>query len=144
MSRSCSRGFTLVEMAVSILVLGLLFAFSIPAYQNISASYQLKGATENVAAQLRLAREKAIATGMEQPMHFTANYLNSDYHIHYPTGFIPAKWKLPRGITLYSVSVHPTMYKDGRASGSGLIVLQDARGLKDTISVQMSGLVLTK
>ena len=144
MSRSRARGFTLVEMAVAILVLGLLFAFSIPAYQNVSSSYQLKGATENIAAQLRLAREKAIATGMDQPMHFTPNWMGSDYHIHYPSGFVPAKWKLPRGITLYSVSWHPTMLRDGRADQSSLIVLKDTRGIRDTVSVQMSGLVLTK
>jgi prepilin-type N-terminal cleavage/methylation domain-containing protein len=138
------RGFTLVEMAVTILVLGLLLGFSIPAFNSISASYQLKGATENIAAQLRLAREKAIATGMDQPMHFTPNYLDSDYHIHYSTGHIPAKWKLPKGITFYSVSVHPTMRRDGRADYSGMVVLQDRRGNRDTVSVQVSGLVLTK
>jgi hypothetical protein len=131
-------------MAVVILLLGLMFAFSIPAFQNISTSYQLKGATENIAAQLRLAREKAIATGMPQPMHFTPNYLNSDYHIHYPTGFIPAKWKLPRGVTFYSIGVNPTLKSDGRSDFSGSIILQDARGNRDTVSIQMSGLVLTK
>lgn len=144
MSRSCSRGFSLVEMAVVILLLGLMFAFSIPAFQNISTSYQLKGATENIAAQLRLAREKAIATGMPQPMHFTPNYLNSDYHIHYPTGFVPAKWKLPRGVTFYSIGVNPTLKSDGRSDFSGSIILQDTRGNRDTVSIQMSGLVLTK
>lgn len=144
MSRSCSRGFSLVEMAVVILLLGLMFAFSIPAFQNISTSYQLKGATENIAAQLRLAREKAIATGMPQPMHFTPNYLNSDYHIHYPTGFVPAKWKLPRGVTFYSIGVNPTLTSDGRSDFSGSIILQDTRGNRDTVSIQMSGLVLTK
>ncbi|MEK7329511.1 MAG: prepilin-type N-terminal cleavage/methylation domain-containing protein [Candidatus Eisenbacteria bacterium] len=144
MNRPSTRGFTLVEMAVTILVLGLLFAFSIPAYQNVSASYQLKGATENVAAQLRLAREKAIATGMDQPMHFTYNYLDSDYHIHYASGFVPAKWKLPQGITYYSVTVNPTMLRDGRTSASGNIILRDTRGNRDTVSVQMSGLILTK
>ncbi len=144
MSRSNMRGFTLVEMAVAILVLGLLFAFSIPAFQNVSSSYQLKGATENLAAQLRLAREKAIATGMDQPMHFTPNWMDSDYHIHYASGFVPAKWKLPLGITYYSIGVNPTMFRDGRASGSGIIILRDRRGFRDTVSVQMSGLVLTK
>lgn len=148
MNRPSTRGFTLVELAVTILVLGLLFAFSIPAYQNVSASYQLKGATENVAAQLRLAREKAIATGMDQPMHFTYNYLDSDYHIHYASGFVPAKWKLPRGITYYSVTFTPistpTMLRDGRTNASGNIILRDTRGNRDTVSVQMSGLILTK
>jgi prepilin-type N-terminal cleavage/methylation domain-containing protein len=144
MSRSHARGFSLVEMAIVILVMGLVFAFSVPAYQRVSNSYQLKGATENIAAELRLAREKAIATGMDQPMHFTPNYLNSDYHIHYPSGFIPAKWKLPRGVTYYSIGVSPTLTRDGRASTSGMIILQDTRGNRDTVSIQMSGLVLTK
>jgi prepilin-type N-terminal cleavage/methylation domain-containing protein len=145
-----TRGFTLVEMAVTILVLGLLFAFSIPAYQNVSASYKLKGATESVAAQLRMAREKAIATGMDQPMHFVYGWVDpidgvvSDYHIHYASGFSPAKWRLPRGITYFSVGVNPTMNRDGRASASGNIILRDTRGYRDTVSVQMSGLVLTK
>lgn len=143
-------GFTLVEMAVTILVLGMLFAFSIPAFQRINASYQLKGATENIAAQLRLAREKAIAQQMGQPMHFTPNYLNSDYHIHYASGFIPAKWKLPLGVTFYSVGLSPVMQLDGRVTdplgnpASGIIVLQDRRGNRDTVSVLASGLVLTK
>ncbi|HKQ58550.1 MAG TPA: prepilin-type N-terminal cleavage/methylation domain-containing protein [Candidatus Eisenbacteria bacterium] len=150
MSRSHDRGFSLVEMAIVILVMGLVFAFSVPAYQNISNSYQLKGATENIAAELRLAREKAIATGMDQPMHFTPNYLNSDYHIHYQSGFIPAKWKLPRGVTFYSIGVTPVMCRDGRSKdalgnpASGVVILQDTRGNRDTVSVLASGMVLTK
>jgi prepilin-type N-terminal cleavage/methylation domain-containing protein len=144
MNRRDTLGFTLVEMAVAILVLGLLFAFSIPAYQGVSASYQLRGATENIAAQLRMAREKAIAIGVDQPMHFTYNYMDSDYHIHYASGVVPAKWKLPKGITYYSVTVNPTMQRDGRMNASGNVILQDTRGNRDTVSVQMSGLILTK
>lgn len=138
------RGFTLVEMAVTILIFGLLLAFGIPAFQNVSGSLQLKGATENLAAQLRIARAKAMATGMDQPMHFVANFQNSDYHIHYPSGHVPAKWKLPRGITYYAIYVNPTMQRDGRSLGSGLVVLQDTRGNLDTVSVLTSGMVLTK
>jgi prepilin-type N-terminal cleavage/methylation domain-containing protein len=143
---SASAGFTLVEMAVTILLVGLLFALSVPTVQSLSSSYTLKGNTENIAAQLRLAREKAIATGVDQPMHFTFNYIDSDYHIHYPTG-LGAKWKLSKGLTYYwgagTMSAY-TMTRDGRSSASGMIILQDARGTRDTVSVQLSGLVLTK
>jgi Tfp pilus assembly protein FimT len=65
MHASSLRGSTLVELAITILVLGPLFALSIPAFQSVSSSDQLKGATENVAAQRRLAREKAIAAGVQ-------------------------------------------------------------------------------
>src|SRR6185295_15686114 len=122
-----SRGFTLVEMAITFLVLGLLLAFSIPAFQNISDSYRLQGATENIAAQLRLAREKAISTGQDQEMHFTLNYPTGtpyDYHIHNGT-VVGACWALPKGITYYSAGITPRMLKDGRCNASGLVVLQD-------------------
>ena len=145
-----ARGFTLVELAAALLVLGLLFAFSVPAFQSVSASYQLKGATQNIAGQLRLAREKAIATGTDQPMHFTYNWAGCsgcDYHVHYPSG-VAATWNLPSGVSYYSVAfggfAGPTMTKDGRASVSGDIILQNQRGARDTVSVQMSGLVLTR
>jgi prepilin-type N-terminal cleavage/methylation domain-containing protein len=143
MNRFDTRGFTLIELAITVLVLGLVFTFSIPAYHSISASYQLHGATENIAAQLRLAREKAISTGADQPMHFTPSFLGSDYHIHYASG-VGAMWKLPNGISYYAVTVNPTMHPDGRSSGSGIVVLQDTRGKKDTVSVMTSGLVLVK
>lgn len=145
MSRSRTSGFTLVEMAVVILIFGMLFAFSIPAYQSINRSYQLKGATENLAAQLRMARSKAMATGVDQPMHFSPNNpVNSDYHIHLASGVIPAKWKFPRGITYYSIGLNPTMKSDGRSDQSGLVILQDTKGNRDTVSVLTSGLVLVK
>ena len=147
MSRTRTSGFSLVEMAITILVLGMLFAFSIPAFQGITASNNLKGATENLAAQLRLSREKAMSIQMEQPMHLNPNGLNTDYHIHYPSGFIPAtsRWTLPRGITFYSYSDNwATMLKDGRIDGSGMVILRDERGNRDTVSYLSSGLVLTK
>jgi hypothetical protein len=85
-----------------------------------------------------------MATGMDQPMHYTPNFQDSDYHIHYGSGFVPAKWKLPRGITFYAIGVNPTMNTTGRSSASGLIILQDTNGNRDTVSVLTSGMVLTK
>lgn len=152
MSQTRTSGFTLVEMAVTILVLGLIFAFSVPAFQSIGASYKLKGATENLAAQLRIAREKAMATQSEQPMHIAPNSLGCDYHIHYDTGFCPpnARWKFPRGITLYSCTFAvPAMGPDGRVyhgltPSSGMIILRDVRGNLDSVSYMASGMVLVK
>jgi prepilin-type N-terminal cleavage/methylation domain-containing protein len=144
--KGLSRGFTLVEMAVAVLVLGMVMAFSIPAFQSMSRTYRLKGATENIAVQLRLAREKAIATGVSQEMHFAENYPSGtpfDYHIH-NSGVVGAMWELPRGVTYQSVTVVPRMLPDGRCNTSGMIILQDPTGARDTVSVQLSGLVLTK
>lgn len=141
MNRNGERGFSLIELAITVLVMGLILSFGIPAFRNISTSYQLHGAAENLASQLRLAREKAISTGVEQPMHFVTS---SKYHIHYPTG-ISTIWTLPKGITFSSgVGTWMKMQRDGRADASNMIVLRDSRGNLDTVSVQLSGLVITR
>jgi type II secretory pathway pseudopilin PulG len=133
-------------MSVVILLIGIVMAFAIPSVRGISMSNKLKGAAENIAAQLRLAREKAIATGTDQTMVFALNDppgTDYDYRISNSPN-LSARWELPRDITYYSIGVNPTMKRDGRASASGLVVLQDRRGNRDTVSVQLSGLVLVK
>jgi prepilin-type N-terminal cleavage/methylation domain-containing protein len=151
--RPVARGFTMVELAITILVMGMLFAFAIPAFNNISQSYQLKGAVENIAAQLRLSREKAIATGTGQgPIHFTPNYptASCDYHVHFNSGYIIPLGKLPRGISYFGALPSPVLERDGRVYDtagnpmSGLIILSDRRGNRDTVSFQSSGMILTK
>jgi prepilin-type N-terminal cleavage/methylation domain-containing protein len=147
--RATSAGFTLVEIAVTILLFGLLFALAVPSVQSLSGSYHLKGATENLAGQLRLARERAISTGRTQHLRVGfAPITGGDYYIIDPTtAVVSARWKLPKGISYFSGAGtidSLDMKTDGRSSRSGLVILQDNRGIRDTVSIQTSGLVLTK
>jgi prepilin-type N-terminal cleavage/methylation domain-containing protein len=140
------RGFTLVELAITILILGLIVGMGIPAVGKMSQTQQLVANTENVAAQLRMCRQRAISIGSGQTMHFTENFLDSDYHIH-NGGYMPAKWSLSHGITYYwggGTSSSFTMNPDGTCNISALVILQNNQGARDTVSVQLSGLVLTK
>ncbi|MEO5989831.1 MAG: prepilin-type N-terminal cleavage/methylation domain-containing protein [Candidatus Eisenbacteria bacterium] len=137
------RGFTLIELLIVITVMGLLIAMSIPSYSRISRSYQVKGAAENIAAEVKLMRSKAMATGRSMTIHFAMDSTNAgDYHVH-DTGRI-TKWDLPRGISYASGSAAGfTITRDGRVNTSSYIILQNDLGKKDTVSVQLSGLVLT-
>lgn len=147
-----ARGFSLIEMSVVILLMGIIAAFSIPAYVKFNQSLQLKGAVANLAGQLQLARQKAMATGTPQIMHFNEGTYNYDYHIHNdPSGQPDAGWKFPTNVTyVWSVGTlggtphQVTMGADGRASQSGMVILQTLGGLQDTINVQLSGLVLVQ
>src|SRR5205823_3541973 len=72
MKRGSEQGFSLVELAIVVLVMGMLLTFAIPSYRSLSESYQLRGAAENIAGQLRLAREKAIGSGVTQQVQFSS------------------------------------------------------------------------
>ena len=146
MTRLDARGYSLLELAIVIVVMGIGLAISVPAYRNYRESNSLKAATENIAGQLRLAREKAISTGSQEEIHFSPGYAGADYHIH-NNGVVGAKWLLPSGVSFYYGVGTNWMYrmtKDGRCFDSGLIILQDSRGRRDTVSVQVSGLIITQ
>ena len=143
----------MVELAITLVVLGLILAFGIPMYQSYNTTQQLKGATENVAAQMRLLRETAIGTGQPQIMHFSLGFVfngtTSDYHIH--NASVGATWRLPRGIVYFTGAETGSSFlasPDGKVAsqfgGGPLVILQDPKGNRDTVSVMSSGLVLTK
>ena len=141
-----TRGFTLIEIAVVLIIFGIIATFSVPAFLKLNRSLQLKGAVANMAGQLQLARQKAMASGAPQMMHLYANTYNADYHIH--NGSTPGPfWKLPKDVTyLWGTGTlsgqQVQMNPDGRADRSGMVILQTLGGLRDTINVQLSGLVL--
>lgn len=144
-----SSGFTLVELAVTLTVLGLLLAFSIPAFNRINQTYQLQSATQNVAGTMRLWRERSIARGTEHQVDFNTFIAGTNWHAHEYTagtnteiGLYPGG-RFASGITYYTVGSFPRFTKDGRVmSGSGVIVLQNQRGARDTIHILTSGLIL--
>ena len=149
--KSSSSGFTLIELAVVIVIFGVIAAFSVPAMTGMNRTQRLHSAVSDVAGQLRLAREIAIGTGRPQRMHFNENFSSggriSDYHIHHIGGPVGTMWNLPRNVSYYWGAGTAPEYifaVDGRSSVSGLVILQDTGGRRDTVSVQTSGLILTK
>jgi prepilin-type N-terminal cleavage/methylation domain-containing protein len=141
-----SPGFSLIELMFVVAIFGLLVALAIPQLARYASSNQLKSAAQSIGGELRLARQKAISTGASQTMHFTINYpagTTYDYHIHNGPTVGPC-WSLPNGITYVGGSVSPTLTSDGRSSASGTIILRNQSGIRDTITVERSGLILVQ
>ena len=139
-----SRGFTLIELMVAIVVFGTIVAFSVPGLKNMMGTQNLKGAADNITGQLQLARQKAIATRARQTMHFYLNTFNCDYHIH-NAGGVESMWDLPNGITYWTGTGFLdtlSFLPDGTSSATGYVILQNPKGKRDTVSVNASGMIL--
>ena len=61
--RSLAKGFTLVELMVTISVLAVLMAVGIPSFQGVIASSRVTTATNDFMATLAQARSNAIRRG---------------------------------------------------------------------------------
>lgn len=58
--RHNQRGFSLVELVVAMVVLGVLMSMAIPSFQSWIQNTQLRTASESVLAGLQLARAEAV------------------------------------------------------------------------------------
>jgi prepilin-type N-terminal cleavage/methylation domain-containing protein len=136
------RGFSLIELMVTIVVFGLLIGFSVPSYQTYALTQKLRGTSENLVQTINLQRSRAMATGQSVTINFN-------------TG-APAGWTvmsanrqnqmaLPNGITYASANPATlTLARDGTVNNSGLVVFQNRTGTQDTVSIQLSGLTLIR
>ena len=137
-------GFSLVELAMVLVIFGLIIGIAVPRYGVFMATQRLVGSTQNLAAEVRIARERAMSLGVDQPLHFYEDTWNCDFHVHTGAG-ITSTWSFPPGVHYATGStIAITMLKDGSASPSGKVVLQDTRGRRDTLSILASGIVLIR
>jgi len=70
------RGFTIIELLVVILIMGLIVGITVPGFRSFTASNMLVSETNKVVSNLRLARQKAITQGIDIVITFHADHLN--------------------------------------------------------------------
>ena len=143
-TRASSAGFSLVELMVALAIFGLLLTLATPAFKRFQESQALFDAAGQITRELRAARQKAIATGATQEIRFMYNFGGtSDYHIWNGTVANPS-WRLPKNITYYWGGGTQNDYRwtsDGRCQDFGWVILENTRGLRDTVAVRTSGMI---
>ena len=70
MTSGSTRGVTLLELLIVLVLMGLIAAMTIPIFGNGVSTTELKSAAREVAAGLRLARSQAIAQRTESVLVF--------------------------------------------------------------------------
>jgi prepilin-type N-terminal cleavage/methylation domain-containing protein len=72
-TRKKNRGFTLAELMIVILIIGLITALSLPGYSRFLQSWKLNGEAEQFAATMRTARSAAIMKNLNAVFTFNVN-----------------------------------------------------------------------
>lgn len=150
-------GYTLIELLVTLTIVGLLFGFGFVNFRDFSRRQELQGAVKEVQVDLRLAQSNAI-TG-QKPVGCSAA-LTLDSYSFYITSTNPASYQLlancgttpidvkdvslPADISFSSFNLNPIKFKalgqgTNITSGSATIILKQVGGGTATVSVTMGG-----
>ncbi len=63
-------GFTLIELVVVIMILGVLSSVTLPSLQGVSPKYRLRAAARSVSSQIHLVHSLASTIGKQYALHY--------------------------------------------------------------------------
>ena len=147
-ARPHQQGFTLAELMISLVVIGLLMAIMVPNVRSQIPRYQLNGAARQVLRDLMAARMKAISQNTTVKVSFpdthTYTVCNFDSTQNKCIGTVSTKniQQDYRDVTL-TANNNPVFLSRGTATNLATITLTNVSGSKD-ITVNITGRVKIK
>jgi type IV fimbrial biogenesis protein FimT len=127
-------GFTVLELVVTIGILGMLFAIAVPSFQSLLPGLRLTAAARQVTAELQQARMKAVNQNTTFQVQFAAGAYSYVVQRCTPTCVNETgNVLLPEGISV-QVAATPQFLPRGTANSPSTITLTNGTS---TVQVQV-------
>lgn len=139
------EGHTLMELMVGLAVTGIISALAIPNFLTLNSGVQIQSATEEVASELRLARQLAIAHrdrvritfDLEQQTLVVQSINGSEATPHHVYRYADKGVAIEEPSTGPEILFHPS----GRSATATTIHLRNKEGQTQTVTVGITGRV---
>ena len=157
------RGFSLVELAIVMVVAGIMMSFGLPAFSRYRDDLRLKQVRRQLTDDIGMARQLAVTRRCPVYLKFGTPPTTTDirtYEIHIDTnangvvntGEHRMFRRVPTGTTITTVSLGAVdtlafdisgilIQPSSMVTPGGTVVFRNARNLSDTLAISTAGIV---
>ena len=139
------QGWSLTELLTVLAIMGILAVLAWPSYQTIAARVQARSATSEIASELRLARQQAMARRERLRVIFDREGRTISLRLGDDEAILHVYHYADKGVVVEEPTAGPELlfYPSGRSATPTTIRVRDSQGRETTFTVSITGRVST-